>query len=103
MLPVSGTASGVVDLTIDSETGVYFTSLFFGETPDATLVTNLQGGSNNFSSIEFQKGATFSGGSMIVGSTSPSGVLQSVDLSNLTVIVGYSSPPLESDNVEDFS
>lgn len=102
MLPVSGTASGTLDLTIDSETGVYFTSIFFGDTPEATIVSNLQGGSNNFSSIEFQKGATFSKGSVTFGSTSPSGVLQSVNLEDLTVIAGYGSP-LSEDNVEDFS
>lgn len=103
MLPVSGTASGTLDLTIDPDTGIYFTSIFFGVTPEATLAPVLLGESNNFTSIEFQRGATFSGGSIVIGSASPSGVLQSVDLSSLTVIAGYSEPQLADDNVEDFS
>ena len=103
LLPVSGTASGTLDLTIDPDTGIYFTSIFLGETPEATFAPILQGGSNDFSSIEFQTGATFSGGSIVVGSVAPSGVLQSVDLSTLTVIAGYAEPQLVDDNVEDFS
>ena len=103
LLPISGTASGTLDLTISPDTGIYFTSIFFGITPEATVSHSLVGTSDNITSVEFQKGATFSGGSILIGSSAVSGALQSVSLLDLTVVAGYQPPILEDDNVEDFS
>lgn len=101
--PVSGTASGTLDIDMTEDSGIYFTSIFFGETPVILTQHILFGGSDSFTAVEFQEGATFSGGSIVIGSSSPSGVLQVVDLENLEVIASYTTPILETDDVEDFS
>jgi hypothetical protein len=103
LIPVSGTASGTVHLELVAEDGVYFTNILFGPPPEASTLYVLDGESNNFSSIQFQSGATLSGGSFVIGSAAPSGVLQTVNLETFEVLQSYSSPYLEDDNIEDFS
>ena len=102
MTPISGTVSGSLDLDMVTG-GVYFTNIFYGYTPEAVSLDILYGGSNSFSSIEFQSGTTLSGGSVLIGSLSPSGVVQTFDLNTQTVIDVHSVPELEDDNVEDIS
>jgi len=85
------------------EGGFFFTDIYYGSTPELTTLTVLSGGNNDFSSIEFQTGASFSGGSIIIGSHSANGVVQVFDMNTRTVIDVHTTPELESDNIEDFS
>ena len=97
-LPLSGTQ----DLYVTSG-GLYFTDIYYGDSPELLSLYVLYGTSDIYTAVEFQSGASFSGGSIIIGSSSPSGVLQTFDLENRTVLAVYDSPTyLLEDNVEDF-
>jgi len=102
LIPTSGTVSGSLDLYMVTG-GVYFTNIFYGYTPEAVSLDILYGESNSFSSVEFQSGSTLSGGSLVIGSYAPSGVVQTFDLGTRTVIDSHTVPELEDDNIEDFS
>lgn len=103
MIPSPLPMSGTINLAYTAS-GMFFTDVYYGPEPELTTSTVLSGGSNVFSSIEFQSGASYSGGSILVGSKSPSGVLQSFDLGVRTVLGAYTYPQdLVLDNVEDFS
>jgi hypothetical protein len=96
--PVSGTYD--IEFVLG---GMFFTDIYYGETPLLLDLTVLSGATNDFSTIQFQKGATFDLGSVLIGGHSPSGTLQTFDLSTRTVIDLHTVPELESDNIEDFS
>ena len=88
-----------IDYTVS---GSYFSSIYYGTAPELITLSVLSGTSNNFSHIELQTGTTWSGGSLLLGSTSSGGGLQTFDFSTRTVI-DYHSDDLETRNVEDFS
>jgi hypothetical protein len=94
--------SGVQDIYF-ALSGTYFTDIYYGEAPVLETVLTLSGGTDIFTSIQVLPGATFSGGSILIGSAAPSGVLQTFDLSTRSVIDVHQSPELEEDNIEDFS
>ena len=102
LTPINTTATGTLNLDI-REGGVYFTNIFFGESPEASTLTVLSGGSNVFSSIEFQNGCSFYLGSILIGSIAPSGVIQTFSIEHREVIDVHTVPELKDDNVEDFS
>lgn len=103
LTPISGTASGTLDITMTEETGLYFSSIFFGDPPEVITYSVLSGTSTSFTAVQFQPDATFSGGSMVIGSSGPGGVLQVVDLEEKELLSIYETPVLHEDDVEDFS
>lgn len=96
--PVSGNQD--INFTLS---GTYFTDIYYGDTPVLEINSTLSGGTNLFLSVELQTGTTFSGGSVLIGSASPSGVMQTFDFGSRSVIDVKATPELEDDNVEDFS
>lgn len=91
--------SGTYDLTTITG-GIFFTNVYYGEIPEIISLTVLSGESNFVNAIEFQKSSTFTSGSLIIGTSSPSGIYQVYDFENREIIF---SQEVENDNVEDFS
>jgi len=83
--------------------GSFFSDIYYGEAPILETLTTLSGSSDQFTSVEFQAGVTLFSGSILIGSATPSGVLQSFDFATKQVIRVHKVPELEEDNVEDFS
>jgi len=97
-LPVSGSFNLEFSLG-----GFYFTDIYYGEAPVIEEFTSLSGGSPVFNAVRIQKGSTFNQGSIILGSASPSGVMQVFDLGSRSVLSVYDVPDILLDNVEDIS
>ena len=102
MTQASSPVSVTQDITF-TLSGVYFTDIYYGDTPVLEVQNVLQGGTNVFTSVQLQLGTTFSEGSILIGSAAPSGILQTLNLANRTVIDTHEVPELSLDNVEDFS
>jgi len=97
-IPVSGTYGIEFELG-----GIFFTDIYYGQAPILEEFTSLSGGSPVFNVVQLQKGSTFNQGSLILGSASPSGVLQVFDLDARIVLEVHEIPEILQDNVEDIS
>jgi len=96
----------IFDKTLVLLSGVHIEppgNLFFGDLPPREFLYTLSGTSNNFISLQFIDGATISGGSMLLGSTSPSGIVQVVNLETRTVMDFIEYPYLHSKDILDVS
>jgi len=96
----------IFDKTLILLSGVHIEppgNLFFGDLPPREILYTLSGISNNFVSIQFIDGATISGGSMLLGSGTPSGIVQVVSLETKTVTDLIEYPYLNSKDILDVS
>ena len=83
------------------DSGEFFNNIFYGSSPSVTSLNILEG-SNNFSSINLEKGSSFSEGSITISSFGPDSKLQVYRIDTQELIFSVSMSPLLPDNITDF-
>lgn len=81
--------------------GFFFSDIYYGATPEFLTLPVLSGTVDQSSFVEFQRGATYSGGSLLIGLSGSGGTLQVFDLSTRQVVSVIGSPPMVQEGVED--